>query len=61
MCVTGGGVGVDNVQAQKKLEARISSKSATNPRRPVHAVLGGFWGYKKPLLRRVARKNLAAF
>jgi hypothetical protein len=37
---------VDNAWEQRKLEARKMLKTATNPRRPVNAVLGRFW-YEK--------------
>jgi hypothetical protein len=40
VCVTGVWAGVDSACEQKKLEARKWLKMATNPQRPVHAVLG---------------------
>jgi hypothetical protein len=39
--VTGGGAGMENAWEQRKLEARKMLETRENPRRPVHAVLGG--------------------
>jgi hypothetical protein len=41
-----GGRGVDNAGEQRKLDARKMPETATNPRRPVHAVLGGLFELK---------------